>query len=656
MVRDAQIPINSLDMEGTTGCRPAPGFFQHSSIPSFHLRPGWRGRKKPCVPVGVSGIRGLWYGFPKECMGRSEKMPLSARTQKNYWVIPPADERAEPLAQSLKISPLVAQVLLNRGITEVGAGNVFLQPKLTELIRPARMPGIEPAVVRLKEAVEKKEKITIYGDYDVDGITGVSILWELLTLLGAQVDYYIPHRIEEGYGLNSDAVRSLAEAGTRVLVTVDCGIAAFEASDLARTLGVDLIVTDHHQLGPVLPNAMAIVHPALEESYPNQESAGALVAYKLAWAIAEQFSGGPRLEANLRQFMLNATSLAAIGTIADVVDLRGENRVLTRFGLQAVPQSKLCGLRALIETAGLTARGLDSCAIGFRLAPVLNAAGRMGHARLAVELLTSTSELRAMQIAEYLKGQNVQRQQCERKMLKQACELVVERGLNHPDRRSIVLAAPGWHTGVLGIVASRLVDKFFRPAIMINASPGETGMAQGSARSIPGFCMLTAIQACASHLNSFGGHKMAAGLTIHPEKIEPFAADFETYAAGNLREEDVVARLDIDAEVPLRMLTRDAVSQLKMLGPFGQGNPVPVFATKGVRLIAAPRRVGSTNDHLQFAITDNTTTVRCVGFRMAHLEKKLLDSEFFSIAYEAQLNHYNGNTSVEFVTVDIQFE
>jgi single-stranded-DNA-specific exonuclease len=589
-------------------------------------------------------------------MGRSEKMPVSAGTQKNLWVIPPVDERAEPLARSLRISPLVAQILLNRGITEAAEGNIFLQPKLTELIRPAHMPGIEPAAARLREAIEKKQKITVYGDYDVDGITGVSILWELLTLLGAQVDFYIPHRIEEGYGLNSEAVRSLAEAGTRLLVTVDCGIAAFEAADVARQLGVDLIVTDHHQLGPVLPHAVAIVHPALQESYPNQDSAGALVAYKLAWAVAEQFSGGQRLDARLRQFMLNATSLAAIGTVADVVDLRGENRALTRFGLQALPESKLCGLRALIESTGLAGQGVDSVAIGFRLAPVLNAAGRMGHARLAVELLTSTSEMRATQIAEYLKEQNVQRQQCERKMLKHACELIVERGLSHPDRRSLVLAAEGWHTGVLGIVASRLVDKYYRPTIMINASPGESGKAQGSARSIEGFSMLSAIQACGSHLASFGGHQMAAGLTIHPEKIEPFAADFEAYAADHLQEQDIVAKLDIDALVPLRQFTRETVNQLEMLGPFGQGNPKPVFATKGVRLIAAPRRVGTKGDHLQFAITDNTATIRCVGFRMGHLEKKLLDNEYFNIAYEAQLNHYNGNTSVEFITTDIQFE
>ncbi len=589
-------------------------------------------------------------------MGRAKQMPSSAGTQKTEWVVPPADERVEPLARSLKISPLIAQLLINRGVVEAREGSIFLQPKLTELIRPAQMPGIAPAVARLRQALDKKEKITIYGDYDVDGITGVSILWELLTLLGAPVDYYIPHRIDEGYGLNSDAVRSLAEGGTRLLVTVDCGISAIAAADLARELGVDLIVTDHHQPGAALPAAVAIVHPALEPSYANQDSAGALVAYKLAWAIAEEFSRGPRLEPKLREFMLNATSLAAIGTVADVVDLRGENRVVTKFGLQSVADTKLCGLRALIQSTGLEGKGVDSTAIGFRLAPVLNAAGRMGHARLAVELITSTSEMRAMQIAEYLKEQNNQRQQCERKMLKQACDIVVERGLNHPDRRSIVLGAEGWHTGVLGIVASRLVDRFFRPTIMINASPNESNVAQGSARSIPGFSMLDAIQACASHLTNFGGHKMAAGLTLPPENIEAFAAAFETYAAANLHEEDVVAKMHIDAIVPLRQFTRDVVHQLDMLGPFGEGNPKPVFATKGVRLAAAPRRCGSTNEHLQFAITDNSATIRCVGFRMGGLEKKLVDNEYFNIAYEPTLNHYNGNTTVEFIAVDIQFE
>jgi single-stranded-DNA-specific exonuclease len=583
-------------------------------------------------------------------------MLLSARTQTKQWLIQPSDERCAQLAKSLKVSPLVAQALINREITDAQAGARFLRPKLTDLIDPTQMPGIEAAVHRLKGAITNKEKITVYGDYDVDGITGVAVLWQVLRLLGADVDYYVPHRIDEGYGLNAEAVRTLAKAGSKLLVTVDCGITAFSSAELAGQLGLDLIITDHHQPDLDLPEAIAIVHPVLEESYANQDSAGAMVAFKLAWAVANAFNSGRKLEPRLREFMISATSLAAMGTVADIVDLRGENRVLTSYGLKALPDCNLSGIQALIESAGLTGHRLDSFHIGFRLAPMLNAAGRMGHARLAVELLTSDSPVRSMQIAEYLKEQNNQRRQCERKIFKQACEMIVERDLNHPDHKSIVLASENWHTGVIGIVASRIVDKFYRPTIMINAGAAENGIAQGSGRSIPGFCLLSAIKVCSRHLTSFGGHKMAAGMTIETEKIEQFAAEFEAYAKQNLNENEAVAKLHIDAAASLDEFRKETVSELQLLGPFGQGNPEPIFATKGVRLASPPRRVGSGREHLQLAITDNTAAIRCIGFRFGKLEKKLLEHEFFNVAYQPQINTYNGNSSVEFVLTDIQFE
>jgi single-stranded-DNA-specific exonuclease len=583
-------------------------------------------------------------------------MLLSARIQKKQWVIKSPDKRCAQLAKSLGLSPLLAQVLINRGITDTQSAGIFLKPKLTELIEPAQMPGIEPAVHRLKHAITKKEKITIYGDYDVDGITGVAILWQVLRLLGADTDYYIPHRIDEGYGLNVEAIKTLAKSGSKLLVTVDCGVTAFNSAELAAQLGLDLIITDHHQPDPNLPRANAIVHPTLEKSYPNKDSAGAMVAFKLAWAVANEFNSGRKLEPRLREFMISATSLAAMGTIADIVDLRGENRVLTSYGLKALPECKLSGIQALIESAGLTGHRLDSFHIGFRLAPMLNAAGRMGHARLAVELLTSDSPIRSMQIAEYLKEQNNQRQQYERRIFKQACEMIVEQGLNHPDRKSIILANENWHTGVIGIVASRIIDKFYRPTIMINAGAAENGIAQGSGRSIPGFCLLSAIKACSQHLVSFGGHKMAVGITIETEKIDQFATEFEAYAKQNLNENDVAAKLHIDALAQLDEFGKETVSELQMLGPFGQGNPEPIFATKGVRLAYPPRRVGSGREHLQLVITDNTAAVRCIGFRFGKLEKKLLENEFFNVAYQPQINTYNGNTNVEFVLTDIQFE
>ena len=597
--------------------------------------------------------------------GRQQLTPLRSQSKiesfcKKQWSIHPSDDRSEELAKTLKISPVLAQVLINRGITDPQNAAAFLRPKLTQLIEPEQMPGIESAVKRLKHAIKNKEKITIYGDYDVDGITGVSILWQAMTLLGANVDYYIPHRIDEGYGLNQEAIQMLAKADTKLLVTVDCGVTAYDSARLAKQLGLDLIITDHHQISSrpdcELPQAIAIVHPALNKSYPNQNSAGALVAYKLAWAIANEFNSGKKLEPTLREFMLNATSLAAMGTVADIVDLRGENRALTSYGLKALPQCKLSGIQALIESAGLTGHQLDSFHIGFRLAPMLNAAGRMGHARLAVELLTSDSHIRSMQIAEYLKEQNTRRQQYERKIFKQACEMIVEQNLHHPDRKSIVLANENWHSGVIGIVASRIVDKFYRPTIMINAGAAENGIAQGSARSIHGFCLLTAIQACSQHLIGFGGHKMAAGITIETEKIDSFTEEFEAYAKQNLNENDLSAKLHIDAAATLAEFRTETVNELQMLGPFGQGNPKPIFATKGVHLASPPRRVGSGREHLQLAITDNTNTIRCIGFRFGKLEKKLLENEFFNVAYQPQINTYNGNSNVEFVLADIQFE
>ena len=586
-----------------------------------------------------------------QALRESGKMRLGA--PKKQWVIHPPDDRSAQLSKSLKVSSLLAQVLINRGITDTHTASVFLRPKLTELIAPEQMPGIDKAISRLKQAITNKEKISVYGDYDVDGITGVAILWQLLTLLGAQADYYIPHRIDEGYGLNEEAVQQLAKDGSKVLITVDCGITDFSSAKLAEELGIELIITDHHQPDKELPKAVAIVHPVLEDSYPNQDSSGAMVAFKLAWAIADEFNKGSKLAPKLREFMINATSLVAMGTVADVVPLRGENRVLTSFGLKALPQCRLPGIRALIETAGLTGQGLDSFDIGFRLAPMLNAAGRMGHARLAVELLTSDSEIRSMKIAEYLKEQNKQRQQCERKIFRQACEMVARLGLNHPDQKSIVLANEDWHGGVLGIVASRIVDKFYRPTIMLCV---EEAAAQGSGRSIPGFCLLSAIRKCSRHLKKYGGHKMAAGITMDAEKVEKFATEFEAYARKNLDEDNIVSRLHIDAMAPLSDFSKDTVDELQLLAPFGQGNPQPVFATKGVRLASPPRRVGIKGDHLQLAITDNAATIRCIGFRFGKLEKKLLEHEYFNVAYKPQINTYNGNTNVEFVITDIRFE
>jgi single-stranded-DNA-specific exonuclease len=578
-------------------------------------------------------------------------MALAARMQRKRWNIQPGAPQAEELARALKVSPITAQVLINRQITDVDQAAGFLSPKLTGLIEPDDMPGVSQAVERIKRALADKERIAIYGDYDVDGITGVAILWHLLTILGGTVEYYIPHRIDEGYGLNTAAIGQLAEAGINLLITVDCGITAVDEAAFAKQSGIDLIITDHHQPAKELPRATTIVHPGLE-SYPNPHSSGAMVALKLAWAIANEFKANGRTRADLRQFLLNATTLAAMGTIADVVDLRGENRVLASFGLKALTDSNLCGIKALIQSTELDGKDIDSYHIAFRLAPMLNAAGRMGHARLAVELLTSDSDMRCYQIAEYLKDQNNRRRRCQRKIFKQVREMIAAAGLNHPDRKTIVLADDSWHAGVVGIVASRVVDEFFRPTILINSSED---IAQGSARSVEGFNIHAALSACSGHLVSFGGHAMAAGLKIHKGKIADFAQSLEDYARRNITDEALEPRLDIDAVCSIGELNIYLVKELKRLEPFGQGNRAPVFATRGVRSISPPRRVGARGDHLQVAISDDTGSVRCIGFGMGPLEKKILEAELFSVAYEPQIDTYNGNNNIQLVLADIQF-
>ena len=580
-------------------------------------------------------------------------MKIPAGMHKKVWQIQPSNGKAAVLADELKVSPILAQVLFNRQLHQTDTARSFLSPKLTDLIEPESMPGVTEATGRIKDAIENGEKISIYGDYDVDGITSVAILWHLLKMLGAQVDYYIPHRVDEGYGLNNAAVRQLADNGTQLLITVDCGITAVEEVRLANELGMEVVVTDHHQPGSILPDARALVHPLLDAEYTNPNSAGAMVAFKLAWAIANAYKKGSQLAPELREYLLNATTLAGMGTIADVVDLRGENRVLVGYSLKALDNSNLVGVRELIRIADLGTSEVDSYAIAFRLAPMINAAGRMGHARLAVELLTTDSEIRAVQIAQYLKDQNRQRQKCQQDIFKEAKQRIMQAGLNHPDRKTIVLSDDNWHPGVIGIVASKVIDMFYRPTIMLNTA-GDIG--QGSGRSIAGFNLHAALEACSEHLAGFGGHEMAVGLKIQTDKIPDFVEAFEAYAQENLTHGQLESFLEIDAEVAISDFDERVMKELAYLEPFGQGNPKPLFAARGVKLIAPPRRVGNRNDHLQISISDTSGAVRCIGFGMGQLEKKLLEAETFHVAFEPQYNTYNGQTNLQFVLSDIQFD
>ncbi len=568
----------------------------------------------------------------------------------------PSFDGAEPLARKLATTTLVAQILFNRGASDVKSAKAFINPKLTDLHDPTLMAGAQKAAKRIAKAVEAKEKIVIYGDYDVDGMTAVAILFACLKMVGAQVDYYVPHRLEEGYGVNEKAIQQLIDDGAKLMITVDCGISAEKQLGQATSAGLDVIVTDHHKLPEILPDVTAIVHPTLPAEdgkvYPNTNLAGAGVAFKLAWQVAREICGESRVDETMRDFLLDATCMAALGTIADVVPLVGENRVLATFGLRGLSSTKHVGLRALLKSAKLEDEKLDAFHVGFVLGPRLNACGRMGHARSAVELLTEAPPARAAKIADFLTKQNTERQKTDREIAAQAIEMVKEQKLDSPENHMIVLASENWHSGVVGIVASRIVRRFDRPAILI-AFNGD-GIGQGSGRSIAGFNMRDALAACSQHLISFGGHEMAGGLRIHPDKIKDFTKTITKYASENIQAQQLTATVEIDAETTIQALNYNAVAQLARLEPFGQGNPRPVVALRGCKLIMPPKRLGRNGKTLSMMLEQNGATMRAIGFDMGDLADDLVGVNQIDVAAEPVINRFNGRSNAELKLIDVK--
>lgn len=570
------------------------------------------------------------------------------------WEIAEPFEAAGTLGRSLHVHPLVAQVLHNRGLDDPVVSRQFLDPKLTDLHDPELLNGAVEAAERIARAVSEGKKIVIYGDYDVDGITGTAILHAILRMVGANVDFYVPHRIEEGYGLNVEAVDKLIADGAELMVTIDCGISAVEPVARAVAAGLDVIVTDHHSVGSELPPAGAIVHPSLPGSeYPNANLAGAGVAFKLAWQVARTICGSNRVDDKMRQFLLDATCFAALGTIADVVPLLGENRVLARFGLSGLSGTEHVGLRALLASASLVGKKLDAYHVGFVLGPRLNAAGRMGHASLAVEMLTGASPERSGEIARYLDEQNTERRKVQDEITAQAVEMIESDRLDAPDRRGIVVGSENWHGGVIGIVASRLVGRFGRPAIVF--SLGEDS-ARGSARSIDGFNMYTALTACGDHLEGFGGHAMAAGLTIDRRKLDAFTETFVAYASSHISAEQLTPVLKIDAVATLAGLSYDTVHNLARMAPFGQGNAPPVVAVNRCRLLRAPRRIGQSGTTITMTLGQESASMRAVGFGMGDLAEMLVGVNAVDVAFEPQLNTFRGQTNVQAMLRDVRWE
>jgi len=572
------------------------------------------------------------------------------------WRFAPHDEsEVRGMSSRLRISPLLAQVLLSRGFTSENA-NGFLDAKLVDLLDPERLPGVPEASERIVAAIADKRRITIYGDYDVDGMTSTSLLWHCLKLAGAHVDYYIPSRLYEGYGLNQEAIRQFhAEDPKRLVITVDCGIARVEEAALARELGLELIVTDHHQMAETLPDAACLVHPRLPDTnYPFGDLCGVGVAFKLAWAVCQRLGDGKKASPRMKEFLMGAVGLAAIGTVADVVPLVGENRIIVRYGLNSLAERATPGLEALFKVASLEKNHrFDAEDIAFAIAPRMNAAGRLGQARLAVELLTTENEERAAALAEYLDELNNSRRKLERRIFQQAKELVSE-NKEWDSQAALVLANRDWHAGVIGIVANRVAEHFQKPTFLISLS-SETNMGQGSGRSFGGCNLHAGLTTCAPHLLSFGGHAAAAGLRIDAKDLDSFREDFSQYVEENRDDDHDDLTLQIDAEVRLADVTRKAVFELDRLGPFGQSNPRPLFAATNVELAEPPKKMGEGERHLSLRVRQQRTTFRAIAFGKGQWADEIAKLKHpFCISFAPGINRFRGRENVELQLKDWQ--
>jgi single-stranded-DNA-specific exonuclease len=554
------------------------------------------------------------------------------------WIFRDGDAvKIDRLTRDVSVTPLVARLLAYRGITEPDDASLFLSSSLAELHDPFLMLGMAEAVDRLVRAALDNERVCVYGDYDVDGVTSVALLVSFFRHVGLDCFYYIPNRLEEGYGLGAEGIQSVAARGANVIVTVDCGITAVAESELCRSLGIDLIITDHHTPGEILPPAYAVLNPMRPGCpFPFKSLAGVGVAFNLLVALRGKlrqqgwFNG--RQEPNLREYL----DLVALGTVADIVPLLDENRIFVKHGLRELTDRSRTGMQALKKVSGIDG-AVDCAAVGFRLAPRLNAAGRLEDAALGVELLLCSDPERASGMAAELDASNTVRQSLEQAMLRDVLDRINgNRSLRN--MKSIVLASDKWHPGVVGIVASRIVDLYHRPTILISFQEGN---GRGSGRSIPGFHLHDALKACSDHLLKFGGHKYAAGLSIDESTLENFIEHFDAVAAGQLSPEDLKPQLMVDLVLPPEDITIENAEMVAGLGPFGMGNPTPVFALCGA--FVAGRRVLK-DRHVKLKLECCGSTFDAIGFNMAEMENS---SEYVDVAFSLDINNWNGKRSIQ---------
>ncbi len=555
-----------------------------------------------------------------------------------------APEAVARLVRELRLPEPLCRLLVSRGHDRPDLARAFLRPSLSDLHEPSRLAGVAAAVARLEQAIDRRETILVHGDYDVDGICAAALYTRALRRLGASVVPFVPHRVRDGYDLGRAGLRRAVEADARLILTADCGIVAHDAVAAAAQAGVDVVVTDHHVPAPLLPPAVAVVNPKRADcDYPNGVLSGAGVAYKVSLALARARG----VSDDEVHYLLD---LVALATVADVMPLRGENRVMTRFGLRLLRESRWPGLRALLVSAGLGDGPLTAGHLSHWLAPRLNAVGRLEDADTGLQLLLSDGT-EAGALAAELEETNARRQAVDGEILDQA--LTMLGGWYDPTRdRAIVLTGEGWHPGVIGIVASRLVERYHRPTVLIACPPGGA-VARGSARSIPGFDLLAAVRSCGSHLERFGGHAAAAGFDVRGEAIEAFSAAFADHARTLLPQEPV-PDLRIDLEIRLDEVTPELVRYLAYAGPFGPGNPTPVFAIRGLTVDSATA-VGRDRQHLRLRVRDGDRTLGAIGFGMTPTHgAQARPGAVVDMAAQLQEDEWRGQKRIQAKLVDLR--
>ena len=562
----------------------------------------------------------------------------------------PAESDLTPLSERFEATPVIVKLLNERGITTPQEARKFFSPSLNDLHDPFLMPGMDVAVGRLNDAMGAKERILVYGDYDVDGTTAVALVYKYLSQFYSQIDYYIPGRYDDGYGISKHVIDEAAASGVKLIIILDCGIKANDEIAYAKTLGIDFIICDHHVAGEELPDAIAILNPKLEGStYPFSHLSGCGVGFKLMQAFAR--SNG------LPQAPLDALlDLVAVSIAADIVPMIGENRVMTYHGLRRLNTNPNMGLRAIMKICGLTRKEITISDVIFKIGPRINASGRMQSGREAVDLLVSRDAADALRIAQEIDGYNSDRKDLDKIITDEANAILEERGDLAAERKSIVIYNESWHRGIIGIVASRLTEDYYKPAVVLTLT---NGLASGSSRSVQGFDIYAAVESCADLLENFGGHTYAVGLSMKPENIKEFSRRFEEYVAANITPSQMKPVCEIDADIKFSEISTDLVEALNAFNPFGPGNTKPVFRTRGVRDCGSSKIVGKQMEHIKLDVVDPSVSepLNAIAFNFAKDFERVSSGQPFTLIYTIEENkHHAAGMPYQLLVKDIIFE